>query len=267
MGGLGGTLQSFVQPFCNGDPNTSWVLITDLGGVDGEQNPDGSMGNGTRGRSGACSEDGPTDVPAPGTAPIAARTSATSRPNAFPLRMFVTDALSPAAQDCLAGTTDTDACLATHDIVPLDESDATFGFGVYEHRSGPTVLRVVGWTFDALAIGGGVEYLVDRAVVAAPDAARLVVQLPASDRHTAVAVYYSDTAAIEDCFAQIDIEVVGPASERAYFEAMDERCRPKLALRVDGQQAARTWAPTCTWAVSSRSPCHPVTPGRSPSTS
>ncbi len=41
-------LQSHVVTFCHGTPDTWWVLKLDLGGVDGAQNADGSMQNGSR---------------------------------------------------------------------------------------------------------------------------------------------------------------------------------------------------------------------------
>ncbi len=131
-GGLSGSQSQIVQ-FCNGNADTWWVLTLDLGGVDGQHNPDGSMQDGTRGMYGRCSPDDPTAVP-PASGDIgpwqwdeAVRSS--------PMRMFVTDELPAAARQCIAGT-DTYGCLATHAVEPSEDTDATFGFGVYEHLRG-----------------------------------------------------------------------------------------------------------------------------------
>lgn len=141
-----------------------------------------------------------------------------------------------AAQDCLTSSMDTDSCLAAHRLEPLNDTDATFGFGVYEHRTAPTVLNVLdGWTFQALAMADGVEYLVDRAVVSAKGSPRLVVQMPASDRSRIVAVYATETPALENCAGSLGH---GPpqsaAEEKAQFEEFDRRCTTDLQLRVDG---------------------------------
>lgn len=239
-----------VVPFCNGDPDTWWVLKKDLGGVGGERNDDGSMGDGSRAITGACSPDDPTSAPAPLSEatdcsrpirPLCPWNFAIEAwqhdeaPAALPLRMFVTGALSSRAEECLAGTSDVDACLAAHDIIPLDESDATFGFAVFEHRMAPTVMTVLGTPHQALGIGDRVQYLVDRAVVAARGAAELKLQLPATDRQLVVAVVHVETAALDECVDGIDIEEVDAASSRRRQEAIRRRCVTELALRVDGE--------------------------------
>ena len=226
--------QSEVATFCHGDPDTWWVLTLDLGGVDGERNADGSMQDGSRGAFGRCSPDDPTTVP-PATGAIrpwqwdeAAR--------AYPLRMFVSDALSPAAQRCLRGTTDVQACLDTHGLAPSADTDVTFGFGVYEHREAPIVLTVPGARFQALAMAEGVEYLIDRAVVSAKGASRLVVRLPASDRSRVVAVFRRETPAMEDCARRLGHTRPSSAQEeRAQQEELQRRCVNELRLRVDGR--------------------------------
>ena len=235
-GGLSGARpegQSYVAPFCNGDPDTWWVLTMDIDG-DGAGNPDPSD-KGTRGYSGPCTHDDPTGVPPP-TGAIGDGLPEEAA-MAYPLRMFVTDPLPVAAQNCLTRSMDSDSCLTAHRIAPLDDTDTTFGFGVYEHLTAPTVMNVLGgWTFEALAMADGVEYLVDRAVVSASGSPRLVVQMPASDRSRIVAVYATETPALEDCAASLGHRTPqSPKEEAAQFKEFDRRCTTDLELRVDGQ--------------------------------
>jgi hypothetical protein len=230
-GGLYGE-QSSIATFCNGDPGTWWVLTMDLGGVDGQRNTDGSMQDGTRGMFGRCAPNSATTVP-PATGDIGPW-QWNEAAGQYPVRMFVTDAVPPAAQQCLGGP-GTDGCAATHGVVPLEESDATFGFGVYEHREAPIVMTVPGARFQALAIAEGIEYLVDRAVLAAKGADRLVVRLPQSDRSRIVAVYHAETPAFEDCVDRLGHRVPTDArEEQAQVEEVDRRCLTELELRIDG---------------------------------
>ena len=231
--------QSHFVTFCSGNPDTWWVLTMDLGGVDGGRNPDGSMQDGSRAFFGSCSRDDPTAVPAP-TADIEPATRNYREPaKAYPMRMFVTGALSQAAQQCLSRTLDTDACLSVHALTPLDDTDATFGFGVYEHKAAPVVLSGLGGSLEsqALTMADGVEYLVDRAVLAAEGASRLVVSLPASDRPVIVAVASSETAALDNCAEQLNLKEPpsNAKEERANLEKFDRRCIAEVELRVDGQ--------------------------------
>ncbi len=156
----------------------------------------------------------------------------------YPLRMFVTGSLPPAAQQCLRTTTDVDACLAAHSVEPLDSADVTFGFGVYEHQAAPVVLSGLGGNIEsqALVTADGVEYLADRAVVAAARAARLVVPLPASDRRTILAVVSVDTPATETCARAVNPDPPGNAEEEAANQArFEQRCLATVELRVDGE--------------------------------
>lgn len=236
-GGLHG-FQSDVVSFCHGDPDTWWILTMDLGGVDGGRNADGSLQDGTRAMFGTCSQDDPTTLPGP-TGNIEPQTrNYRERASANPMRMFLTSALTPAAQECLGRTGDTDACLSTHGLTPLAGTDADFGFGVYEHRAAPVVLSGPNIESQALTMAGGVEYLVDRAVLAAPGSSRLVVQLPASDRSRIVAVTSSETAALEDCADRV---VQGkppgsPQEEKAQTYEVMRRCGTEVELRIDGER-------------------------------
>lgn len=86
-GGLGGIYpegQSYVAPFCNDDPGTWWVLTMDIDG-DGAGNPD-PTDKGTRGYSGPCTGDDPTDVPPP-TGAIGEGLNEEG-PMVYPLRML-----------------------------------------------------------------------------------------------------------------------------------------------------------------------------------
>lgn len=236
------SFQSHFVTFCNGDPDTWWVLTMDLGGVDGGRNPDGSMQDGSRAFFGSCSQDDPTTVPAP-TASIEPGTRNYREPaRAYPMRMFVTGRLTEAAQQCLGATLDTGACLSAHALTPLEGTDATFGFGIYEHRAAPVVLSGLGGSLQsqALTMADGVEYLVDRAVVAASGASRLVVALPASNRSVIVAVASSETAALERCAEQLGLNEPpsNAEEESADLATFDRRCIAEVELRVDGQPAS-----------------------------
>lgn len=227
--------QSYIDQFCHGDPSTWWVLAYDLDGVDGvvEDGP----GNGNRARFGQCSQDAPSTSPT-ATEDIdpGGRSLYGSSSDSYPLRMFVTDPLPAAARDCLAWPADVYACLAEHQVVPLIASDATFGFVVYEHTRGPLVLHGMGGMLghEALAIADGVEFIVQRAVVSAPDAEQLVAQLPASDRRRIVTVVETETAAAQACGEDIDIDVVDAESSLRYQEAYQRRCAPTLQVLLDG---------------------------------
>jgi hypothetical protein len=228
--------QSYVEQFCHGAPSTWWVLTYDLDGVDGtvEEGPE----NGNRARFGKCSQGAPSTLPA-ATEDIdpGGRSLYGNSEDTYPLRMFVTEPLPAAAQRCLRWPADVYACLADHQVVPLTETDATFGFGVYQHTRGPLVLTGMGGSLgqEALAMGGGVGYLVDRAVVSAPDAERLVVYLPASDQQRLVTVVETETSAAQRCADDIDIEVVDPDSERRHQETFQKRCVPILRVLLDGE--------------------------------
>ncbi len=232
--------QSHVATFCNGDQDTWWVLTMDLGGVEGGRNPDGSMQDGSRALFGSCSQDDPTALRAPTNNIEPWTRNYRELPRAYPLRMFVTGELSPAAQKCLGRTLDTEACLSAHALAPLKDTDATFGFGVYEHKAAPVVLRGLGGSIQsqALTMADGVEYLVDRAVQAAAGASRLVVQLPASDRPIILAVVRSETAALETCADQLNLKEPpsNAQEEKANVEKFDRRCIAQVELRVDGQR-------------------------------
>lgn len=239
-GGLTG-FQSEVVTFCKGDPGTWWVLTMDLGGMDGGRNPDGSMQDGTRGMFGACSPDDPDAVPgATGNIEPSGR-NYREAPMAYPMRMFVTPELPAAAQRCLDRTADVGACLSAHGLAPLDETDARFGFGVYEHKAAPIVLRGPDIESQALTMADGVEYLVDQAVVSAPGSSRLVVELPASERSRIVAVTTSETAALEDCAERLGHRKPrSPEEEQAQLEEFQRRCSTEVELRVDGRRPPST---------------------------
>ncbi|HSV41247.1 MAG TPA: hypothetical protein VLI04_20970 [Nocardioidaceae bacterium] len=223
--------QSHVKAFCQGDPDTWWVLTFDLD--PGPGSTDGGLANGTRGMYGQCSPDDPATVPA--TTDNISQDRFSADPMAYPIRMFVTDAIPAAARPCISGGEDAEGCVVTHGLVPLENTEATFGFGVYEHKQAPRVLDVLdGASFEALAIADGVEYLVDRAVVAAPGADQLVVTLPASDQLRIIAVQQRETKPLERCAESIDIEVVDAKTSAAQMEEFQRRCVNELELRVDG---------------------------------
>jgi hypothetical protein len=233
VGGLYGAQSQIVQ-FCNGDADTWWVLALNLGGVDGQRNPDGSMQDGTRGLYGRCDREAPAEIP-PATGDIGPwQWDEAAKP--YPIQMFVTDEIPATARECIAGT-DTFGCLARHAVEPLDETDATFGFGVYEHLEAPIVMTVPGGRFQALLITKGVEYLVDRAVTATPGEPRIVVRLPASDRSRVVAFFQRETSAMNECVEQLGHGVPTNAEEeRAQYDEASRRCFTETELRIDGER-------------------------------
>ncbi|HET7736021.1 MAG TPA: hypothetical protein VFK52_08615 [Nocardioidaceae bacterium] len=225
--------QSNVTAFCQGDTNTWWVLTFDLDGVDGFRGEGGSQPDGSRGMYGRCSPDDPTEAPTP-TEPIdLGRYNA--KPMAYPFRMFVTDQVPEAARSCISGGEDAIGCVSTHDLAPVESTDVTFGFGVFEHTTSPRVLTVLDEIrFEALALADGVEYLVDRAVEAAPGSDRLVVRLPASDRSRIVALQTRETPSMEQCVEGLGIDAEDDFDE--WQKAVQRECANDLTLQVDGER-------------------------------
>ena len=125
-------------------------------------------------------------------------------------------------------------------LLPLASSDAEFGFVVREHAPARRVLEVVGSPFEALATVDGAEYLVQRAVVAAPRAPRLVVRLAASDRPRVLGVYRQDPPALEACRRRHDKDGILDKPEQQHpqsaFERLDRLCVAELELRLDGRR-------------------------------
>ena len=131
-----------------------------------------------------------------------------------------------AAQRCLK-TTHAVSCPATHGIEPLAQTDAVFGFGDFEEKRTPYVLDVPGLApYRALMIAGdGVEYLVDRAVIAADDSDQLVVRLPASDGRRIVGFGGMGTPEGRRCVDRLG---------EPFAEEVSRICFLELRLRIDG---------------------------------
>lgn len=227
--------QSHVVPFCKGGVDTWWVLTFDLDGVTGTFDPSKGAESGSRGMFGRCSPDSPSTVPPP--TDLIDKNRYNEAPFAYPFRMFVTDSLPAEARSCITGGEDAIGCVARSSLTPLGATEVTFGFGVYEHLRGPSVLEVLGWHFEALADIEGVEYLVDRAVLAPRGASRLEVTLPASNRPRLVALVTGLTPAYERCVEDLDIAVVDAKSATQEMEAIEEQCENDLVLRIDGVRA------------------------------
>jgi hypothetical protein len=218
------------------------VLVYGLDGFRPGNDAEGGQLSGSRARFGACSNSAPAGVPPPSGDIQPSRLRYQQLAESYPVRMFVTEPLAPVARQCLLRTEDPDACLTTHGVEPLPRTDARFGLGVYEHRSGPSVLEPFGdWGFEAFAMADGVEYLVSRAVVSAPAAPRLVVVLPGSGGTRIVALFTSETAALDDCERQLGhvAPPTSPAQERAQLEEFDRQCLTSVELRLDGRLPPR----------------------------
>lgn len=217
--------------FCQGDPDTWWVYLVDMGGDGGPRPGDGAMTDGSRASFGTCSTDDPASPQRPQV-----ENDPTERfdpVQSYNLRMFVTRPLSEAAQSCL-GTTNAASCLATHGIEPLAETDAIFGFGDFEEVRTAYVLEVFEFArYRAWYLAeDGVEYLIDRAVIAGADADRLVLRLPASNGRRVVGLVERETPAAERCRDDLDIDTAFLDDEE--LEAFEEHCGTELRLRVDG---------------------------------
>ena len=205
--------------FCHGDPDTWFVMVYDNGG----------------GTVAPCRRDRPAAPPPPPDLQAFTRASA---PGELPVRMYVTATPPKGERDCLSRAyrpkCDT--------LLPLSSTDAEFGFTVYEHRPSRHVLEVLGWPFEALAVVEGEEYLVDRAVVAAPRATRLVVRLGASDRPRVVSLYRAETPALEACGGRLDKDGIldGMPYKQAEFERLQRQiqaqCVVRLVSRVDSRR-------------------------------
>ena len=160
------------------------------------------------------------------------------RPEQRTVRMWI--ARSPARfLECPDGSGD---CPLLADVPPVIGPDAEFGFRIYQHQSS-AVLRVFedardGQPFDlvALSVVGGTAWLLDRAVVAGPDAERLAFELAASDRDRLVDVYTGDGPHLERCRAQHADELPDRVSTdtAVYAAAFDRICGVDLRLVVDG---------------------------------
>jgi hypothetical protein len=126
---------------------------------------------------------------------------------------------------------------------PVVDPDAQFGFQIYEHRAARPVLEILDgaqsgapYVFEALSAIKGVGWLIDRAVVAAPDADRLAFELPASDREYLVDVYDGQSRHFERCVTQHRAELPDfeTTQSHVYFALIDELCGAHVRLVVDG---------------------------------
>ena len=128
------------------------------------------------------------------------------------------------------------------DVPPITDPDVDFGFRVYEHQS-TLAFRLLDdagngepYPLQALSTAGGAAWLVDRAVVAAPDADRLVIDLPASDGDRLIDIYQGLGRHLERCRSQHADELPDwlTTDHLVYERAFDEICGVDLRLMVDG---------------------------------
>jgi hypothetical protein len=137
------------------------------------------------------------------------------------------------------------------DVPPALNPDAEFGFRVYAHESTLAfpLLEDAGngepYPLQALSTLGGTAWLVDRAVVAAPDADRLAFDLPASDRDHLVDVYTGPGAHLERCRARHAGSLPDRVStdHTVYEAAFDKVCGVDVRLVVDGTTVKPDKAP------------------------
>lgn len=88
--------------------------------------------------------------------------------------------------------------------------------------------------FDALSTINGVAWLVDRAIVAGPEDARLAFKLPASEGGYLVDVYTVDSPHFERCVTQHADELPDFDPWHPHSAAVDRLCGAKIRLVVDG---------------------------------
>ena len=133
---------------------------------------------------------------------------------------------------------------STSDPQPIVNPDAEFGFEVYAHESTSAfpLLENAGngepYPLQALSILGGTGWLVDQAVVAAPDADHLAFELPASANPYLIDVYTGPGRHLERCRAQHADELPDWATtDRVVYEAaFDKVCGVDVQLVVDGRR-------------------------------
>jgi hypothetical protein len=138
-------------------------------------------------------------------------------------------------------------------IPPAASTDATFGFAIHEHRANRWVLHLgkdLGFEvlhledplrFEALAIQDGHEYVIEKAVVPAPGAHRLVVRLDASDRERMVGVFSERNKRGQACFDGYRQAHPAPKNDepagRALIDEAAGFCGVEYVLKVDGNVA------------------------------
>lgn len=135
-------------------------------------------------------------------------------------------------------------CPRVEDVPPVSDPDAEYGFRLYGSPEVRSVLELPvpdgnGGTqgFRALVTHDGVPWLLDRAVMAAPDVSRLALPLEASDTPRLVDVYADDGDHRERCRTRRadDLPSYEHTDSRDYWAAVDRLCGFELRLVVDGR--------------------------------
>jgi hypothetical protein len=172
------TEYQFYATYCRGEPDLWFFYDIGDGGGGFDQ----------------CSPDADTTLPPP--LDISETASAPGGAESRNIRMWVARP-SAAYLNCLHSNAG-DCNGVYGDPQPIVNPDAEFGFRIYEHQP-RVVLQLLDdqgngepYQFGALSGINGVAWLVDRAVVAAPDADRLAFELPQSDSGYLVDVYAGD---------------------------------------------------------------------------
>ena len=161
-------------------------------------------------------------------------------PESRTIRMVAIAPPSAELRACLADETGQEYCPLPE---PIAATDAEFGFRAYEEKPAPWVLEILEGQgnseplqFKALESIDGVGWLVDRAVVAAPDSDRLAFELPTSGAGYVIDVYVADGPHRDRCTAQHADELPDYAStdSHVYETAVEKVCGGDLRLVVDG---------------------------------
>ena len=125
-------------------------------------------------------------------------------------------------------------------------TDAEFGLRIYQYEE-RSVLQLFEdaetaefYRFEAVSSIKGVAWLVDRAIVAAPDADRLSFELPASKTEYLVDVYEVSSSHFDRCVDQHKDELPDYATtdSHVYADAVDKVCGVDLRLMIDGTTIA-----------------------------
>ncbi len=160
-------------------------------------------------------------------------------------RMFITR-LSPDEEACYVKSVE-DCAQLYGAAQPDPGADAEFGFRMFDLQSVPPAMYLFKdrgngepYSFAAVSSINGDAWLLDRAVVAASDAHRLALELPASDQEHLIDVYVGVGSHKERCIEQHADEIPDQEStdHNVYEAAIEKVCGVDLRLTVEGTTVA-----------------------------